>query len=236
MKSKYTILFGTALLMLGGAAFAAPSFDCSKASSKVEKLICSDKNLSDTDAMLAEDYKALLATTDDKGVRQRQLTWLKTVRNACNDVACLQKAYDARGDELMRERARSKGDEKALLAEADAKAVPMSTKSAGIPSQFQGTWGDDARACSQLKGGLDTDKLVRVKSNEIVGYGFTCKLQTGTLNGSVFDGKFSCGDEGGNYNVGYILGSSGQRQLQLSTVSKGKKSPATNMTLCTASR
>jgi len=216
--------------------FAGPSFDCAKASSKVEKLICSDKNLSDTDAMLAEDYKALLATTDDKGVKQRQLAWLKNVRNACNDVACLQKAYDARGDELMRERARSKGDEKAALAEADAKTVPMSTKTAGIPSQFQGTWGDNAQACSQLKGGLDTDKIVRIKANEIVGYGFKCKLQTGTLNGATFDGKFSCGDEGGNYNVGYILGSSGQRQLLLSTVSKGKKSPANNMTLCTASR
>ncbi|QJC26176.1 hypothetical protein G8D25_19455 [Ralstonia solanacearum] len=223
-------------LTLSTAAFAGPSFDCSKASSKVEKLICSDKNLSDTDAMLAEDYKALLAITDDKGVKQRQLTWLKTVRNACNDVACLQKAYDARGDELMRERARLKNDEKAVLAEADAKAVPSSTKAAGIPSQFQGTWGDDAQACNQLKGGLDTDKIVRIKANEIVGYGFKCKLQTGTLNGSVFDGKFSCGDTDGNYNVGYILGSSGQRQLQLSTVVKGKKSPTSSMTYCTASR
>lgn len=223
-------------LTLSTAAFAGPSFDCAKASSKVEKLICSDKSLSDTDAMLAEDYKALLAITDDKGVKQRQLAWLKNVRNACNDVACLKKAYDARGDELMRERARVKGDEKAALAEADAKVVPASTKAAGIPGQFLGTWADDAQACSQLKGGLNTDKIVRIKSNEIIGYEFNCKLQSGTINGSTFEGKFSCGDDGGNYNATYVLGTSGQRQLQLSTVVKGKKSPATSMTYCMANR
>lgn len=223
-------------LTLCTAAIAGPSFDCSKASSKVEKLICSDKNLSDTDAMLAEDYKALQATSDDKGVKQRQLAWLKNVRNACNDVACLQKAYDARGDELMRERARVKGDEKAALAEVDAKAVPASTKATGIPSQFQGTWADDAQACSQLKGGLNTDKIVRIKSSEIIGYEFKCKLQSGTANDSTFEGKFTCGDDSGNYNASYILGSSGQRQLQLSTVIKGKKSPVTSMTYCMASR
>src|SRR5262245_36327802 len=70
----------------------AASFDFAKASSFVEKAICSDKQLSGMDDQLARLYKAARATGDNAALEAEQKPWL-SLRDQCADAACLKKAY-----------------------------------------------------------------------------------------------------------------------------------------------
>lgn len=74
-----------------------PSFDCRKAATIQEKLICSDNALSRLDSELGVLYQEAKYVADDKNAIQReQMEWLKNKRNACSDVACLLDAYNNR--------------------------------------------------------------------------------------------------------------------------------------------
>lgn len=80
---------------------AAASFDCSKATTQGEKLICDDEQLSLQDDLLAKAYEAALSLSknvDEQKAKQRQ--WLKSVRKACTDTTCLSMAYSKRISEL----------------------------------------------------------------------------------------------------------------------------------------
>ncbi len=71
----------------------AASFDCAKAGTTVEKLICSNESLSKLDEELAVSYKQALETATDKDIfKKQQLNWLKT-RNTCADSACVTSNY-----------------------------------------------------------------------------------------------------------------------------------------------
>jgi glucose/arabinose dehydrogenase/uncharacterized protein YecT (DUF1311 family) len=79
-----------------GAAHAA-SFDCRKAGTKVETLVCADPGLSKLDDRLAEAYESALArATAPTVVENSQVAWLRTQRNACGDADCLRREYTAR--------------------------------------------------------------------------------------------------------------------------------------------
>jgi uncharacterized protein YecT (DUF1311 family) len=72
------------------------SFDCDKASSKIEKLICSTPAAADSDARLASAYRLAAAkSSDPAALKQQQRDWLRE-RNVCDDAACLVKANEAR--------------------------------------------------------------------------------------------------------------------------------------------
>lgn len=72
------------------------SFDCAKASSKIEKLVCSTPQSADADRRLASAYRTAAAkATDLAALKQQQRDWLKE-RNACGDTACLLKTTEAR--------------------------------------------------------------------------------------------------------------------------------------------
>ena len=74
-----------------GLVQAAPSFDCSKASTAVEQAICSSAELSRLDRQLAQAYRGLAATE-----RDAQRAWIRQ-RNACkSDIDCLTKQYQDR--------------------------------------------------------------------------------------------------------------------------------------------
>ncbi|WP_428634637.1 lysozyme inhibitor LprI family protein [Sedimenticola sp.] len=89
------------LLLLPGTACSA-SFDCSKASTKVEKMICADPELSKLDEKLGKTYSAALNKTPDLlALKQQQRDWLND-RNGCVDAACLQAQYQQRIGELDR--------------------------------------------------------------------------------------------------------------------------------------
>ena len=81
----------TTLLALTVSYAHAASFDCTKARSQVEHLVCDTPALSQQDETLAATYKVALA--NDPAARQRQLTWLRETRDRCNDAPCLAAAY-----------------------------------------------------------------------------------------------------------------------------------------------
>jgi len=112
MKMHHLILGLLFLLTLAGNIHAA-SFDCAKATSGVEKIICGDDELSKLDESLNEAYLEALERTDiKKRTIESQRQWLKKVRNACKDADCIKKAYETRLKELGSLSYRSSDDEK----------------------------------------------------------------------------------------------------------------------------
>jgi caspase domain-containing protein/lysozyme inhibitor LprI len=84
-------------------ATVSPSFDCTKASLLTEQLICTNDALSTLDVRMASLYSSALArATDKEALKKVQRAWLKTRRDVCPDVACLQRAYQERITELSR--------------------------------------------------------------------------------------------------------------------------------------
>jgi uncharacterized protein YecT (DUF1311 family) len=70
----------------------AASFDCAKASVRIEKLICSTPETASADKRLSLAYSAARSkTADDQKLKTDQLQWMKQQRNACDDSACLLK-------------------------------------------------------------------------------------------------------------------------------------------------
>jgi uncharacterized protein len=80
---------------------SAASFDCSKAASKIEKMICQDEELSRLDGQLGEKFNAAarLSTQPDQ-LKNAQRSWLRDRRNPCTDKPCLVAAYQLRMQEL----------------------------------------------------------------------------------------------------------------------------------------
>lgn len=76
---------------------AGPSFDCSDASTQIERLICRDRSLSMLDAIMAREYKLAMARTSAPDVlREQQREWVRQGRGACKDTSCLRRAYQER--------------------------------------------------------------------------------------------------------------------------------------------
>jgi uncharacterized protein len=85
---------------------ANPSFNCAKASSSVEKLICNDAELADLDRSLATLYGRVLensSATDNRLLKAEQRGWIKG-RDDCwksDDMrGCVLREYRYRIDAL----------------------------------------------------------------------------------------------------------------------------------------
>jgi uncharacterized protein YecT (DUF1311 family) len=79
----------------------APSFDCAKASSGPERLICGTPALAALDVELAQSYKRQMGLTNDKSqLKAAEIEWRTTVRDACSASSCMEQAYRSRIDEL----------------------------------------------------------------------------------------------------------------------------------------
>lgn len=77
----------------------AASFDCSKAASPTEKLICSSAEISSLDGKLQKTYKTALTATDaygKKALTEEQRNWVRYTRGICQDTTCLKQAYLSR--------------------------------------------------------------------------------------------------------------------------------------------
>ncbi len=96
MLNEFKIVLLTSLLI---SFVNAASFDCQKASTDVEKLICSDTHLSVLDEDLAKAYKNALQRDPDR-VKTQQQRWLKYTRNDCTSLECLKDAYRLQIDRL----------------------------------------------------------------------------------------------------------------------------------------
>jgi uncharacterized protein len=85
------------LLSIFASAAYGQGFDCTKATTEIEKMICSDKELSALDDTLNETYKAAQKKFPDGNVmRSLQQFWLKSTRNTATDMEKLKKVYRER--------------------------------------------------------------------------------------------------------------------------------------------
>ena len=89
---------GAAILLVPGLCLAA-SFECSKASSYVEKLVCEDAELSKLDDELASAYKARMLEGKSSNEVSEQRRWL-VKRDQCRDRKCVKGAYYQRLTQL----------------------------------------------------------------------------------------------------------------------------------------
>ena len=81
---------------------AAQSFDCAKAQTRVEKMVCADRAIAELDEYLGRYYAAARAEISgaETCLQSDQAQWLKSTRDACTDGACLKSAYLNRLAEL----------------------------------------------------------------------------------------------------------------------------------------
>jgi uncharacterized protein len=81
---------------------SAASFDCKKASSRVEHIICDDPSLDSFDSQLQGAYLgALDRSNKPAAVTEDQRAWLKQ-RDACADAKCMIAAYQRRIEALSK--------------------------------------------------------------------------------------------------------------------------------------
>lgn len=109
-RSSFAALVGLLILSAtaraqdaGTPADAQPGFDCQRARTPVERLVCDDPELARADARMVTAYTALTQRwEEDRSLRRTQRRWLRE-RNACGaDAACLAVAYAARNAVLAR--------------------------------------------------------------------------------------------------------------------------------------
>ena len=93
------------LSLAAGAALASPapspaapvaapsaSFDCARASTRVERLVCGDPLLRGYDQAVAATYRRAVAERRAPAVAGEQRAWLRE-RDACTTAACVRDAY-----------------------------------------------------------------------------------------------------------------------------------------------
>ena len=108
---KYTILSFAGLLVFSPeiSAQTVPSFDCSKATTEVEKLICSDDELAKLDVEMNKSYHAFMKTLDEEYYRnklkKKQREWLNDITKApcfsgADKINCLKNIYEFRAQQL----------------------------------------------------------------------------------------------------------------------------------------
>ena len=86
----------------GASVSSGPSFDCAKARSVVEKLICSDAELARLDRELGRLYaRAKTVAADDAAFRRQTRDEWHRREATCRDRACLLRWYATRHDQLV---------------------------------------------------------------------------------------------------------------------------------------
>lgn len=87
----------------GLSSTPAPSFDCAKAATPTEKMICASVQVAEADAQLSKLYKARLADVADTQVlKAEQQRWMREERDSCMSDQCLLDAYRMRNDALSK--------------------------------------------------------------------------------------------------------------------------------------
>ena len=132
----YIVFF---LFLLISTITHAASFDCTKATTLVEKAICSESDLSALDEQLMAKYKdALSSAPNVANLKNDQKSWLVNTRNKCQDTACLNRVYTERIAVLERS--------------AGTAAPSSSSKKADV--SWAGTW-NRARSTSYTESRLE---------------------------------------------------------------------------------
>ncbi|HWD28842.1 MAG TPA: DUF3298 domain-containing protein [Rhizomicrobium sp.] len=99
------------LTALALVALTQPSFDCAKAHSPLEKIICTDPKLAAADRKMADAYRAALSRVSPDGrqaLRDGQRQWLAMIDTYCTPQkadearSCLETEYDERNTRLAK--------------------------------------------------------------------------------------------------------------------------------------
>lgn len=99
--SSRLLVSGLALIFISesGTARAAPSFDCSKAATQVENMICDHPRIAQLDCDLADAYRTALRDSPwasaNRRIRAEQKEWIAR-RNRCETPRCLRQVYHQR--------------------------------------------------------------------------------------------------------------------------------------------
>lgn len=147
VRKHILYLFG--LLVLALPAHAA-SFDCAKAATKVEKIICSDAEISKLDEELNAAYKTALQ--DEKqadSIKQAQKQWVKE-RNSCADAACVKGAYQKRIGQLHAAQTLSITNITQEMNKAPRLTAGWGYKQEGLRSDSPYGVGEDDEMCQQV--------------------------------------------------------------------------------------
>jgi uncharacterized protein len=79
------------------ASVRAASFECQKASTLVEIMICGNPDLSRLDEQMYDAYRNLISrSASPDEIKRNQVQWLSNNRNICQNIACLDQAYRSR--------------------------------------------------------------------------------------------------------------------------------------------
>lgn len=102
-RSVFNLVSALFFLALQIPTSIAASFDCTKAGTQVEKLICSTAVLGELDVALSTNYKNIRASNigDSAGadLLQTQREWMRQ-RNTCSSADCIERIYRKRLDEI----------------------------------------------------------------------------------------------------------------------------------------
>lgn len=95
---------GTRLILLAALIASSPLLAatyCSRTKTSVDRLLCSSDRLARADQIMALAFRDAFHRTERRDdLLADQERWRKTVRDACNDVPCLMRAYEDRTSEL----------------------------------------------------------------------------------------------------------------------------------------
>lgn len=151
-------LIGALLLMLQALPVIAAGFDCAKASTRVEILICTDPELSrlddDQSAAYRESYE-FSAKLDEaarkarsrsansrRQVRDIQREWLHFQRNSCETAACLKAEYAAKLTEF---KAPQRSDRDPFETSSTARELPAHVYGRYTVSTRETAWNPDRK-------------------------------------------------------------------------------------------
>lgn len=86
------------LFLICGSLANAASFDCKKASTTIESIVCSKAELSSLDEKLGKLYSEIKSKNSE--IQSEQKEWLVNVRGKCDTAVCLSSVYNNRISQL----------------------------------------------------------------------------------------------------------------------------------------
>jgi len=126
----FKLLIFMILPLVSGFAFSA-SFDCDKALTRTEKLICSNDDLGSMDKTLINKYKKALSVlnkTDKREFRNSQKRWLKLRNKACNNAHNCKAIYLSRITSLEKLISKRTFSKQLILNNTESHTVPNGKK------------------------------------------------------------------------------------------------------------
>lgn len=151
-------------IVMVAISLGAASFDCTKAGTKIEKMICGDAEVSAMDSELGGVYRVALENVNDKQkLKQDQRDWMNT-RDSCESVSCLKQMYQIRISYL--EGFTKKQAQKLTLSGSIVSTHNPAGGGYGIQTQ-EGVYGlcytwDDERAVKILDTLLQSGQVVQI--------------------------------------------------------------------------